>query len=691
MTIEFEETTDPTGLEVHDSLEQRHLQIQTNGTVSRDSIDPDEFCFTVDETCTLETDEIVFDQLYAATLHDETGTAEANFEAGDTVQLDDDVQFIGLSGPIKLYVRIDVPGTIDINLRSLQISLVRETGVEVGARSLHDRPVGTITTPSDLDSLARAISAVPSALKTTSPERTWPTLRGHPPLIELGDRFEVPSEIDPPEGEVELVVPPEEIAIYQAAPLAFFLGATVRLGENSRLATPRFERSLLEEGNVGDGIAKLLKRFFFLDCLTRTEGIFQYDIIERATLEGKLPFDFADTYDEPLPVRLERYLEVPYEVIEPHVPRWPLTAYVPDEPESVELIPFVVNELGIVREARGQTPKAVPQPEPTTAQMVRSATEYRSAPPHDRETAFVAPDIVDESVEHAWFGDAIPHNASKATIEAYRNQIDRDARSESIEILLICNDARMIAEHDLLDETYGNREELPFEIRSEFGVDTDQFASLLTDGGYDFLHYIGHATEDGIRCPDDDLDVRDLESIDLGVFFLNACRSYEQGLALTRRGAFGGVSTYSDVINEDAVEAGEALARLLNRGFSLRGALEIAQQNTALGEQYLIVGDGSADIAQSNAGPPGIIDLDRRSDDEFGFAIRSYSTKEYKLGTATASDLESVADTHLSPKYTPHAAVGAQSIQEYLTWTELPVLLDGRLRWNDGIGSPQLD
>ncbi|MEY7851214.1 hypothetical protein AB7C87_18665 [Natrarchaeobius sp. A-rgal3] len=689
MTIEFEETTDPVGLEVHDSLEQRHLQIETAASVSPGSIDADEFCFTVDETCAIETDEIVFDHRYAVTIHDRTGQAISNFEAGETAELDDRTQFVGVSAPIKLYVRVDVPGTIDVGLTALRITLEREAPVEL--RSAHDRPAGTITTSSDLESVTEAISAVPSALKTTSPERTWPTLRGHPPLIELGDRLDIPEEIDRPAGDVELVVPDEYLAVYQAAPLAFFLGATVRTGPNPRLETPLFDRSLSADAALGDEIARLLKRFFFFDCLTRTEGIFQYDLIERAALEDELSFGFADTYDQPLSVRLARYLEVPYEEIEPYVPRWPLTAYVPDDPDGAELVPFVVNELGIIRESRGQAPASVPQPEATNAQLVRSAAEYRSPSPIDDESAFVVPEITDESVEHAWFGDAIPQNASKATVEAYRNQIDRDARSESIELLLVCNDARMIDEHDLLDETYGTREELPFEIHSEFGVDSERLAALLTEGGYDFLHYIGHATEDGIRCPDDDLDVRTLESVDLGVFFLNACRSYEQGLALTQRGAFGGVSTYSDVINEDAVEAGETFARLLNRGFSLRAALEIAQQNTALGEQYLIVGDGSADIAQSDGGAPGLVVLERWGEHEFGFGIRTYSTKEYKLGTVSASDLESVVDTHLSPGFTPLTPVGEESIWEYLTWTELPVLIDGQLYWNDGIGSAEFE
>ena len=708
MTIEFERTTESAGLAVYDSIEQRRVQLETCESPSVEIVDSDGFCFPVDRTCRFEATELVVDLTHAVTLHEETGRTEASFEMGETARLDDRPQFVGLSGPMKLYCRVDTTGTLDVGINSVRLSFDERTTVHLGARSLHDRPAGTITTPPDAESMMTAISSLSSALKTTSPERTWPTLRGHPPLIELGDRLEIPEPIDHPNSDVELVVPPTRTALYQVAPLAFFLGATLRPGREPALETPGFERPLASARSFEDEVARLLKRCFLLDCVTRTEGIFQYDLDERSMLEDDLPFDLAATYGEPLSVRLERYLEVPYDRLEPYVPRWPLTAHLPSAPESVEIVPFVANELGIIREARDRTAGSVPERKATEAQsqsnshtnsnshshshshshsqLVRSASRYRTSTPLESEPTFAVPDVTDESIEHAWFGDAIPRNASKATVEAYRNQLVREDRNESIEILLVCNDARMLEEHNLLDDTYGNRDALPFEIRSEFGVDTDRLATLLVEGGYDFFHYIGHATEDGLRCPDGDLDVRTLESVDVGVFFLNACRSYEQGLAMTQRGAFGGVSTYADVPNEEAVEAGETMARLLNRGFPLRGALEIARENSALGDQYLIIGDGSTDIAQSDGGTPMLVELERREDDEFRFEATSYSTKEFKLGTATTPTLESVSDRHLTPGTTPPSRVDKRSLREYLTWTELPILFDGELHWNDGIG-----
>jgi len=60
------------------------------------------------------------------------------------------------------------------------------------------------------------------------------------------------------------------------------------------------------------------------------DGMFQYELLERASLEDDLPFDLAETYDLSLSHRLNRYLEVPFEVIEP-----PRPAVAADRPRAI--------------------------------------------------------------------------------------------------------------------------------------------------------------------------------------------------------------------------------------------------------------------------------------------------------------------------------------------------------------------
>uniref|UniRef100_UPI0025BE75FB hypothetical protein n=1 Tax=Halovivax sp. TaxID=1935978 RepID=UPI0025BE75FB len=480
----------------------------------------------------------------------------------------------------------------------------------------------------------------------------------------------------------------------------YYLGAELRPAEEVAICTADARYPLGEDRRLEDDVARALKRVFLLDCVVRTEGVYQYDLHERDELEPALPWSLAELYDAPLAHQLDRYFEVPFETLEPHLPRWPLTAHVPSTPNGVELLPFVVNELGIVREPRGTTVGSLSEfggtEQPATVDaaglgaFTRSAGPVRGrrAPPTDGATV-VEPAVTDESIEHAWFGDRVPLGASKATVEGYQNQLERESRNESIEILVVCNDARMLDEHDVLDETYGSREVLPFDVTSGFGVSTDELARLLTEGGYDFLHYIGHATSDGLRCTDGRLDVRTLKSVDLGVFFLNACHSYEQGLALARRGAFGGVATLGDIVNEGAVESGGALARLLNLGFPLRGALEVVSEWTDLGEQYLIVGDGSTDIAQTNGGAPAIVSVDSGGDATHDVSFRVYPAKGFQTGSVTSPNLPAFEGMYLLPMHDVRMTVSDDDLRDYFTWTKTPVLLDGKLYGNSEVGPPQ--
>ncbi|MFC3956991.1 hypothetical protein [Halovivax cerinus] len=710
MAIEISTHTDPHGLRLFDSNEQRRLSLRTDREVEPQQVSSDLFCFPVDTACRIETTSLVLDQRYLANVHDRTGQAITMLEDDGSYDLTDALQFVGLDGPMKVYCRIDAPGTVEIGINSIRFSFDEPTSVEIGARSLHKRPTGRITTPPEPTELMRAVSQLTSALKTESPERSWPTLRGHPPLIELGTEFEVQTENEPLDTGVRIEVPADFEHPFVVAPLSFYLGAVVTEGSTPAIHTDSRTIHLGTDQPFEDDVARTLKHVFFLDCLVRTEGVYRYDLHERDQLESTLPWDLADLYDRSLSERLDAYLSVPYETIEPQVPRWPLTAHVPSTPESVELLPFVVNELGIVRPTGGTRDSIETSiPDATAARsaptvsrsaieatpasagpdpLVRSASRSRRSPSEAPSTfPVVEPDVTDESIEHAWFGDLAPKHGSKATIEGYQNQLERKSRTQHIDILVVCNDARMLDEHDILDETYGTRDLLPFDVTSKFGVSTDELSALLADGGYDFLHYIGHATEAGLECTDGHLDVRTLESVDIGVFFLNACHSYEQGLALSRRGAFGGVATLGDIINEHAVESGASLARLLNLGFPLRGALEIVTEWTVLGDQYLIVGDGSTDIAQSDGGPPAVVSIDR-SGTEAVLHFRSYPAKDFQIGSVTSPSLSSVEQLYLLPRQDITARVDDDSLENYLTWTETPVVIDGTLQWNVDLGLP---
>ncbi|WP_435347075.1 hypothetical protein [Haloarchaeobius sp. HRN-SO-5] len=687
MKVSYTATDDPYGVAITDQIKQRRLQVVTDDAVSPTPTDPEDFEFPVDAAFTIETGRLFIDRAEEVYLRSACGTYDRPVTHQTELRLDTNVYSLDISGPVKLYWRFEGEPVVRNGADSLRVDFSDRATVEFGVRTYHKNPAGTITTSADPNDVMTAISALSSALKTTSVERSYPTLRGHPPLLELGDELDIPDDFSPAGTGVEIGVPSELQYVYAAAPLAFYLGADIVPASEPKIRMGQFEHGLADGRRFEDDVAQILKQTLFLDCVVRTEGIHQVELYERQLVEPKLPFDIAEMYGQPLPNQLEAYLSVPFDVIEPHLPRWCLTAHVPADAKHVEAVPHIVNDLGVIRSPHGTT-RTISRT--VTTQTVDSAVRRsgaRNSTQEEVSLSLVEPDCNDESIEHAWFGDQLPMGASKASVKSFEHQLKQGQRSESINITVVCNDPRMLDEQVTLDDVYGKREDQPYNVDSHFGVPQDDLADLLTDDACDFLHYIGHATPTGLRCTDGELDVRNLDSIGVNVFLLNACRSFEQAEALVDKGSFGGVATLSDVVNEHAVEIGHAVAHLLNLGFPLRAAVELVHEHTRIGEQYLVVGDGSVDIVQSDGGPPLVCHVEEREDDTYELTIQTYPTKELQLGSRALPTLETVNEYYLLPGRMRTFELDHRELIEYLTWTVSPVEFGDELHWNNAIGT----
>jgi hypothetical protein len=692
MTIKYSPTENPTGIRLVDLTEQRQFTIRTPETVSLEEVDPDQFWFPVTRACRIETTGLFIDRLDGVHIHDGEGNYQTTIKSHETREFGFGTYSVDIHGPLKLYIHVTSAMTINTGGNHLYIEFDDTTEIHLGLRSYHKQPAGTITVPDDPHDLMTAVGMLSSALKTISCERSYPTLRGHPPLFERGDRLEIPNHIESPDTGIRIVVPPEYRYIYTVSSLAFYLGADVVAGDVPRIETSNgFVRDLASRRWFEDEVSCILRQVFFLDCIVRTEGIYQMDLQERQLVEQFLPFDIKELYDKPLQEQLEAYLQIPYEVVSEHVPKWTLTAHVPSSPEGITPTPFVVNELGIVREPRGtriSQPRTAAasysrSPDDSTAESISTRPLMRSGRMTDDDVTFVEPETTNESIEHSWFGNHVPRGATKATTEAFMNRVSRDNRSSQIDITLICNDERMIAEHDSLDGVYGNRNELPYNIESHVRLSTDELEELLLNGDIDFLHYIGHATPSGLECFDGELDVRGLEDIDVEVFLLNACQSYNQAIAMAERGATGGVGTLSDVVNEHAIEIGKALAHLINLGFRLRAAVNLVREHTHIGDQYLIVGDGGADIVQSEGGPPSVCEVTPRDDGLYDLSVRMYPTREFQIGSTVLPTLQEITENCLLPGRRKVTGLTETELCDYLSSHTSPVQLNGEIRWND--------
>jgi hypothetical protein len=708
MNIEFRATESPDGLEIVDPIEQRHLRVDTPEPVDPIQVATESFTFPVQRAVAFDAGKLRFDQLEAVWVHDADGETIADLGSQNEIAIEDAATYeLSVGSSIKLYVRLDGPFTIRKGLDNFEITLDGTGTVAMGARSLHERPAATVGVTDDPASLARGVSLFASALKTLSPERTYPTLRGHPPRLERRDAFANPAGIERPDSGITIYVPDTHRSVATVASLAFYLAADVAVPADTdpRVVTDSgFEYALADDCALEDGVARLLKQQFLLDCVVRTEGLFPSDLYERDRVEDHVPFDIAATYDADLQTRFERYTRVDYDAIEPALPEWPLTAHVPDSPDIAPVLPHVADELGVVRADEGRIVNGASTGGDADATESDGSTGSDGAPASGDATAtgdatadgtdggesmpsvdmtFVEPARTDESLEHAWFGEHVPQGASKPTLAAFENQFDERTRLEQIEIVVVCNDPEMLAEQEFLDRAYKNREELPYDVVTKFGLDADELATVLTDDGADFLHYIGHATTEGLRCIDGKLDVRDLPGVDVRTFLLNACQSHRQAMALVERGAYGGVGTLGDVVNDHAIEIGKLFAYLLNLGFPLRAAIDIVSENTTIGEQYLVAGDGSVDIIQSTGGNPLVCNAaSTDTPGRYAVDLDIYPTNYMRLGSQTTPSLDAIDDTYIVPTRTATYDTPESELREYLSWMQYPTRIDGVWKWN---------
>ncbi|WP_256686396.1 hypothetical protein [Halococcus qingdaonensis] len=671
----FKRSTD--GLAIVDPIERRQYELATSA-VRPTSVERSNFLFPIESAVSVRTDGITLPSVVSVHVRDGSGVvidraehhADERFPAGEYI--------LEVSAPIKLYLRVESPLRISADAEGMAIEFGGEHEVLVGARSHHERPAATVQTPADPEAMMKTISTFGSALKTTSPERSYPTLRGHPPTVKLGDSVDL-AGLEPPETGVTIEIPPEYDSIYAVAPLAYYLGATIEPGSEPLLRTDRgFEQSLAGPQGFEQTVARTLKQAFFMDCLTRTEGWTPMDLHERRLLEDELEFDFPALYEQPLAAQLETYLSIPYRTIAEHVPAWKLTATVTATADSIEHLPFVVSDLAVVRSART---REVSVPNVRSAALdtfLRDDTRSTGTQPGGENT-YVKP-LRSDSLEQTWIGEGTPLGASKASLAAYRNRLERTPAEGDIEITVVCNDAAMDDER-VVEASYGERADLPFDVTVAHDLTTDELADVLA-ARTDFLHYIGHVDDEGFACADGRLDARQLDSVGVDAFLLNACQSYRQGMALIEAGAIGGIVTISDILNSEGVKMGRALACLLDAGFPLGPALEIARGESIVGGQYLVVGDGGFAIADAAGGTPTLCEIERTGD---GFRIDqiTYPTRERGLGSLFIPATSGDRDCYLSSGRVRRLNLSAHELWAFLTLEAMPVKIDGQLHWSD--------
>lgn len=675
------------GLAVTDVVEETHYRIES-GAVTPHEAPTDALPTPVDNAARVTVTDLRLPTVVDCFLRDATGTLRHAVDARET-RIEEATVLETTTAPMKLYLRFEGPATLVTDDRETRLRFEQPRDVLIGARSAHRQPADTVTVPESPAGLARGISLFGSSLKTTSPERSFPTLRGHPPLVEYGTEFDA-AGLDPPDTDITIEVPSDYASVFTVTPLAYYLGAQVATGaDQPRLVVDG--KTVPLSGDLRTATADLLRHCFLLDCITRTEGLYPVALHERDQAAERVPIDPERWYGLSLAERTAEYLDVPMEPVADLLD-WHLTADIEPVPRNAEILPFVANDLALVRSPTptARTTATVSEPAELT-DFFRTRDERRPDGGHlsRRRATQNADSLGDEVVSpvdcdtygHIWVGQHFPMGSAKPTVDAYQRRLQKQpGDGTSTSVTLVCNDTAMLDEAD--EGLYGFFDMLTFDVESHYDLTTDELREVLSRET-NFLHYVGHVDERGLQCADGYLDLETLERTGIDAFLLNGCTSYEQGQALVDAGAYGGVVTLTSVSNNKATKTGRNLAHLLDIGFDFFGALDVIRRTRISRQNYVVVGDGRITISQSDSGVLYVYDVESIGPDETVLRCLSYVTRIYDIGTMGRTYLSNSRKRYVVCGEFSKYRVPTQRFIDEVQKERTAMLLDGSIHWTN--------
>lgn len=589
--VDFERGTDGVHALVDTAMNRRaHLE----GTVDElRRLDADEMAYPVDVAWRFETESLLV--RHGGTVRDRSGRCVRTIGSPDPVHLDG--ACVEIDPVIKLYLTTPDPVTARVDRDGVDLSFEAPSRVTLGARSYAATPAGTVSTTADPEGLAWAVSHFGAAMKSTAPERSFPTLRGRPPAVELGQERVASPGVEMASSAVTVVTEPTVASVLRVAPLAYYLGAPVTLAEEPRVAVDGMSVPL--GGTEGATPEQLLQHVFVCDVATRQHGEHGFGCRVATAIEGLL--DFETLYDTSHAERMAAYLRASRDGTLEAAPAWPTVAHVAPTAASIEHLPPLVDDLALVRPEAPPTYSGPGARRVALESFVEPGEARGVTQVVDGEASFV--DLPEtDALFDVWVGDGIPLGGLKSLSSTRRvgSPTDRDG---IVNVRLVCNDPEMEPEVTAATRSYGASDTRPFDVSVHRDASVDRLRELL---GRDtsLFHFVGHATRAGLECPDGHLDTASVPTVGAETFLLNACESYPHAISLVERGARGGIVTLADVDNESALRAGEHVARALNVGHSLRTVVELLRRDESLGGVYSAVGDTRASIAQSDGGLP---------------------------------------------------------------------------------------
>ncbi|GAA0555623.1 hypothetical protein ABNG02_11500 [Halorubrum ejinorense] len=606
-------------LTVHDVIEGQRLRMTADREPTLSPALPELFPFPVDDAVSFEAESIAVPEYASVFVRDADGDFLSRLD--EAAEFPRGSYYIEINGSVKTLVRVadvSISATGAVGSDPVELALDRTTTVTVGGRSFHTRPEATITVPDDPAALTEAVSVLGSSIKEFSPERSWPTLRGYPPRIERGDSLDVPSPLTVPDTGVEVVVRPTYADVYRLSTLSYYLGARMTVGDAPAIRLENgYEERLPTEGPALERrVEELLRTWFFLDTLARTEGYVPSDRYEYDQIGGKLPFYPPNLAEKSMSERLMEYLEVGAETVAPYAPVWATEAVLRPAPEAAELLPHLAHVLAPVR-VRGESDPLAPDAPvalATSPQVPIGPSKFGSpgdvVPPRDAAS--------------------VSSGTSLMTPAAYENRLDGEvAEHGEVTVAFLLADA---------ERARSVRESLP-DSAAPAGVeswsvhqrpDREAVTEVLSDSTLDIVFCGLPVTEGRIDTTDGSVDTARISAESgpsgptLSVFEND--RNLSASLSAVDRGSTSSVALGGAPRSTSIAE----FVALLAKGSPIALAVSLAFGEDDVDARF--VGDPATGIATDRGNVPQLYSFRVAGSDSFRVLLRSYLTTEFRLG-----------------------------------------------------------